>query len=313
MEKEEQFDMALGADNEWEDEDASVDRGDGLDAGDPEPAAEPTTDDATPAADGDAADEQSEELEEEEEVEPESEEPAEEARPKQSNWIPKKRFDQLNERMKAAEARVKELEKQGGKEEPAAPSVDFDFDAKEQEFLEAHADGEFDKAKAIRREIREAERELYRQEAEQAAKRATGRSRAQQEHDAAVSELEEAFDVLNPQSEAFSEELVGEVLELQEMFASKYSPADALRKAALHTMALHGFNAQEEGPTAEAPKVEPKKPDVRKKVEAANKQPPRMPAGEGTGEKKTDPMSMSEQEFDALPESAKARLRGDLV
>jgi len=65
------------------------------------------------------------------------------------------------------------------------------------------------------------------------------------------------------------------------------------------------------------PEAQPavKNTDIRKKVAAANSQPPQLPgdAGASRGEPSIDLNTLSQEEFDALPEATLQRLRGDIM
>ena len=67
-----------------------------------------------------------------------------------------------------------------------------------------------------------------------------------------------------------------------------------------------------------APRVDEvakKRAEVSRKLKAAEAQPPEMPGESSTarGEKALDIASMTEDEFNALPEATLRRLRGDIL
>ena len=88
-----------------------------------------------------------------------------------------------------------------------------------------------------------------------------------------------------------------------------YSPAEALKKAA----SVFAPNLSKVAPEASAAPAEEGK-DLSKKIDAANSQPPNLPGDSATshGERKINPLTMTEAEWDALPPSTLARLRGDI-
>jgi hypothetical protein len=62
--------------------------------------------------------------------------------------------------------------------------------------------------------------------------------------------------------------------------------------------------------------VEKRKTNVKKNVEASNAQPPKLNQGESGGKSSSemvDVNKLTDEEFDALPEATRARLRGDLA
>ena len=281
-----------------------------------------TAEDDEKADDGDDAPAETEEEEGEE-----AEEPADEPESKQSTVIPKSRFDAINERRKQAEREAADLRRQleersqqSTREQPAqeqAPA--FDFDAKEQEYMEAVVDGDFDKAKQIRGEIRQAEKAEFERVATEKAERTTSVSKQQADLDASIKAAEDTYPELNPTSEGFDSVLVDEVADLMGGWvrSGKYTPAQAMDKAVKTVAKLYdlGGEAKQELQT-EKPSLREKtsiKEEVRKKTKAAAATPPAMDkAGEGVAKEiKVDINDLSEDEFDALPESKLRELRGD--
>jgi len=300
----------LDQDVDLEDEDdlGGLDRGDVIEE-EPEAEAEEEPE-AEPEPEAEA---EEEEPEAEAEPEPEAEEePEPEAK---QHSIPKYRFDEVNERRKAAERRNAELEAQNRANDPAN-AVDFDFDAKERQHAELVMDGDHDKAVALRREIRGAEQAAYRVMAQQQADRAREATKEELQFDSTVAELNEAYPMFDPNAEGYQKELVDEALDLHAGFVARgYTAAGALRKAVNYVVAANGLNVTtEEAPApkalAEAPA--PKKTNVKAKLAAATAQPPKQQGVGTAAEKKVDVNSMSEEEFDALPEATVRRLRGDV-
>jgi len=288
-----------GADKPEDDEDLSgLDRGNELEAPKEEkPAAE------TPEA--------------EPEAEVAAEEPEADATPealRADHRIPKQRFDEVNERRKAAERRAQELERQLSMRDPQRV-VDFDFDAKEEQYAQLVLDGDLEKAKAVRREIRSAEQAAFEALADERANRAREMTKAEMVFQQTVMNLNAAFPMFDPdQPEVYDKELVDEALELHAGFVNRgYAPADAIQRAVQYVAAIRGLqpvNGQV-APPAEAAAPKAKKPDIQKKLDAAAKQPPKQ-AGRGMREEgEIDFSSLSEEEFDALPESKVRALRGD--
>lgn len=229
-----------------------------------------------------------------------------------SPMIPKRRFDEVNERMKRAEQKLAEAEATQKANEPAQTS-DFDFDAKEAEYMEAVLDGESDRALSIRREIRAAEEVVYANKIASVQESAVTQSKIQREFEAVVHDLESKVDRFNPNSEAFDEALVGEVLELQRGLVNQgYTPGDALNRAARYV--VPDLDAPAAEPAAPAPA--PRKTNVKQKVAASKQQPQPLSAGDNSssgGDGVINVDALTEAEFDALPESKKRELRGDVV
>ena len=281
-----------------------------------EPAVEAKSEDE--AEDGDS-DETAELEASDEESDEDAEEEVDDA--KVSNYVSKARFNAVNERMKLAEEALKakeaEIAEQTSKPEPEPP---FDFDAKEVEYMELVTDGEFDKAKAIRQEIRAAEKAEL--EAEVAAKTNNSAARVNEQiaFNNKIQELNEEFDHFNPEHELYDQVLVDEAVDRRDLFIARgMSLSAALEKAAHEVAKLYdlpsNFEAQADAELARMQEQKPpaaKKVDVKKKVAQAKAQPPTMDEGTPQEEQKSA-ANMSDAEFEALPESTKARMRGDIM
>jgi hypothetical protein len=277
-----------------------------IDAGVEDPAPEAPAETEEKPAEVEAAEPVAEEpvVEEAKEEEPKHDEPR----------IPKKRFDEINERRKAAERRLAELEAERKASDPGQ-YVDFDFDAKEELYAQHVLDGDLVKAKEIRAEIRRAEQTAFEKMAENRAMKVGERQKLQSELDSTIVELNAAYPVYDPSSPSYDQDVVDETLELQRGFIDRgYTPAVALRRAAEYVAAVNGLQpAAEMTAVAETEKVVPiKKPDIAKKIAAAEKQPPKQQGRNSATEALLDLDSMSEEEFDALPESKRRALRGDM-
>ena len=120
------------------------------------------------------------------------------------------------------------------------------------------------------------------------------------------------MDKFNPKHADFDKALVDEVLDLQGgLVAQGYTPADALTKAARYVV-----GDAIDGEVEPAAPVEKKKTDVKAKVKIANAQPQNLSSGDSSsaaGDGVIDMDTITENEFDALPESKKKELRGDVL
>lgn len=238
--------------------------------------------------------------------------------------IPKKRFDEVNERMKRAEQAVQDgkAEADADAARADAPPV-FDFDLKESEYMEAVLDGEKDKALALRREIRSEEKKLIEVDNLSNRDEAVAQSKAQREFDTVVAELEENVPAFAPKGEFFDIDVVNEVLDLQAGLVGRgYSPADALNKAARYVVgdAVDGTPAADADAGEDKPDTtaadKKKAADLKKKLDMAAGQPSNLDAGDSSssaGDGVIDMENLSEKEFDSLPESKKRELRGDVI
>jgi hypothetical protein len=83
-------------------------------------------------------------------------------------FIPRRRFDEVNQRRKAAEDKLAQIEREN-KATQQAQDATYDFDTKEKEYLDLVLDGKTEEAIALRKKIRAAERtEFQRVATEQA-------------------------------------------------------------------------------------------------------------------------------------------------
>jgi hypothetical protein len=230
--------------------------------------------------------------------------------------IPKSRFDQVNERRKLAEQRLRELEAEiAASKQVQQPGVEFDFDAAEQKYMEAVVDGEFDKAKSIRTDIRNAERQTLANQALKLRDEATEGARKNLALDAEVARLQSEFPIFDQESESFDEVVTAEALDIYAglVATGKYSPKDAIGKAATLVTKAHGIKSMVEPPAPPAAPARDTKPDINKKVEAASKQPPVKSLGAKSADGQRSVLEMSEDEFGSLPESTLRKLRGDIL
>ena len=272
-----------------------------------EEAEEETVAEATEEALGEPV---SEELEEEELVE-EVEEEVVKADEK-AHMVPKSRMDEEIARRRQLEDRLAKLEDDAKPQE--APEPEFDFDSKEAEYMDAVLDGETDKAKAVRKEIRDEERKAMASELRKDIHNTTNVTKQQLDLDVAVSEMMTSYPVLDTSSDSADQALIAEANELMGMYANTgMASADALRKAVRMTLASNMPELLQ--PKAVETKAAPKKrtTDVRQKLEAASKQPAKL-AGESAvtrGEDVINIGTMTDNDFDKLSDAQMKRLRGD--
>ena len=126
----------------------------------------------------------------------------------------------------------------------------------------------------------------------------------------------EEYPQLDTDSDSFDEDLNAEALVFQSAYLNQgYLPAEAVRRAANAAIRV----VRPELLTAtEAPKVAAKArtTNVKGNVDASNAQPPKMNQGESGGKTSSEMIDinkLTDEEFDALPEATRARMRGDLV
>lgn len=301
----------FGGDTLESDDYASMDRGDSVESLEsllePEPEvqapAEPEPEPEAPPAE--------ENLPEPEPEDPAPEPSAEDPENKaDKQLIPRARFNELNEQRKAAENRVKELE---ARLSSNVPATEYDFDAKEKEYMDAVLEGDHAKALALRKDIRSAEMDLARTVATQTAAQAKDATKAELDFESTVASIEAEYPAFDQTSPDYNQDLVDEALDLHAGFVSRgYSPASAMKRAVSYVAKANGLAGKsEQKASAPAAPAAPKAPaTVKSKLEAAASQPP-VQGGVSGGEVEPDYANLSDDEWNALPASTLARLRGD--
>ena len=259
----------------------------------------------------------------EEETSPDSEleeELAVEEKSVKKPMVPKARLDEVLAKQKALQKQLDEINAANEKAEDAPE--DYDFDAKEVEYQNMVLDGEAEKAVALRREIRKAERATLEYEMRQEMSQTVNQDRQMTALQQAANAMEDAYPVFNRDSDDYNEDITNEVVELRDAFMMKgYEAVDALSKAVKYVVKDHDLDqAQESAPSlaGKAQKTDElakKRAQVSSKLKAADAQPPELP-GESSahhGERALDLSTMTEEEFAALPEATLKRLRGDIL
>lgn len=236
--------------------------------------------------------------------------------------IPKSRFDKVNEKYKAAKARVEELEAEK-KAETEGVMGTYDFDAKETEYLELVLDGKTAEAAALRKEIRAADRAQLEAEIDARSQQNVNKTNIASTLDEMSDDYAKEFPGFDPESDQYDADAIDEVKALYTGYlAQSKNPLAAFEKAVEAVIKLRDWG-REEAPVVEPeapaapPKTKPSSEQVRKKVELAGKQPPVISdKGAGLpkpGAERISVTDMSDAEYEALPPATKARLRGDYV
>lgn len=257
---------------------------------------------------------------EEEEPLPLAAEVDEETKTQSKPMVPKSRLDEVLAKQKALQKQLDDINTQKAAEEKAAAPEAYDFDEKEVEYQNLVLDGETQKAVALRREIRNAEKAQIEFELREEVTQTVKQDREMSALHKAAMAMQEAYPVFDANSESYNEELTNEVVELRNAFISNgYDVVDALSKAAKFVVRDNGLDVAEEPakPSIGQPvdEVAKKRKEVSKKLKAAQAQPPELPGESAAnhGEKAINVMEMTEEEFDALPEATLKRLRGDII
>ena len=267
------------------------------------------------------AEEEVVEEEVEEEVEDEAEEEVvAESKSSKKQMVPKARLDEVLAKQKALQKQLDEMTAQNEKSAEAPDA--YDFDSKEVEYQNMVLDGETEKAVALRREIRKAERAQLEFEMRQEMNQTVSKDRQMTALQNAAAAMEEAYPVFDSNSDVFDQEITNEVVDLRDAFILKgYDAVDALSKAVKYVVKDHDLDQAQESVPSLAGKAQKtdelarKRAQVSKKLRAAEAQPPELPGESSSnhGDKGFDLSSMTEEEFAALPEATLRRIRGDII
>jgi len=233
--------------------------------------------------------------------------------------VPKSRLDEVLAKQKALQKQLDDMKAQQTPAEDAPET--YDFESRELEYQNFLLDGEAAKAASLRQEIRKAEREQLAYEMRQEMTQKVSQNAQANALQQAANDLEANFPVFDQNSSEYNESITQEVIELRDAFMVQgFDAVDALSKAANFAIKSHNLEAPStlDAPTAPKAKsvdeVAKKRAEVSKKLKAAESQPPELP-GESSanrGEKPLDLSTMTEEEFNALPEATLKRLRGDI-
>lgn len=229
--------------------------------------------------------------------------------------VPKSRLDEVlaaNRKLKAELQTKNAAVKTEPKDDKDKPK-EFDFDSAEDRYQDAVLEGDKEKARAIRAEIRAAEQAQVEERVAAKYGATNQRDRTNEALLKATADIEREFPILNSEADDYNEEIANEMIDLYTgLVASGKDPLDAIAKALEVTVKMHDLVGDEKV----VDKTTPAK-DLKKKLDASRQQPPAAKRSE-TPKKQVDPdaidvTALSDDEWDALPEAVKAKLRGDEV
>lgn len=246
--------------------------------------------------------------------------------------IPKDRFDEAVARERearlAAERELLELRSQLKADEAAVDAEALETEIKDLEKAHAQAllKGDVDAAAETMSQIRLKERAIQIAASTSLSDQAKVQAREEVRMDTAIERLEKTYDILNPEHESYDQGLVDLILASQRYYISDKGmlPSVALVQATEEVMGR--FNK------AAPPKEEPKKglgagekgaadrkaAAVKAALDAAKRQPPStketgLDSDKAGIVKDIDPTKLTMEEFAALPDATKSRLRGDML
>lgn len=182
---------------------------------------------------------------------------------------------------------------------------------------EARADADVKTAARLQRELDKINRTIAVAEASSAATTDISAKAVANQFNRMADYIEQSVEELNPKSEMYDEGKAALMNELVEAYeAAGKSSTDALLKASIVVLGRNVFDAE-----ASAAKPKPagkqavtnKPPDLRKAIDAASRQPARGSAAAADNSELPNVPQMTDEEFAALPEKTRAKLRGDYV
>ena len=312
-----EFDVMPGADKVEEDDTPQLD----LNFATPEEEPEDVADEEEVVAEDETEEPTAEKPEEtvsedEQSTEEETKPGLAEEKPTKKPMVPKARLDEVLNKQKALQKQIDDM-KAAQQPAPDAPE-EFDFVAKEMDYQNHLLDGDAEKAASVRAEIRQAERVQIEYEMTQKMTDTVSNNHQANALQQAAAALEADFPVFDQKSTAYDEAMTTEVIELRDAFMVQgANPVAALSRAAKFVITENNLvdNSETGSTLGTTDEISKKRAEVNKKLKAAGAQPPEM-GGEGAatrGEKALDLTSMTEEEFDALPEATLKRLRGDIL
>lgn len=246
---------------------------------------------------------------------------------KQNLKVPKARLDAALAKGRAREAELRaqiEALTRTSSTDAATKSVaeiETDIEALEAKHKQALDDGKSEVATSLLREIRIRERQIADLRSEGLSERARALAVEQVRVDLLIARLEDQFPQINPDSDEYDQDAVDEVLFLRQSFEAKGLPSsEALSRAMKYVFASAPAKPadapEKKGLAATGPASNRKPAAVAKAVDAAKRTPAAVDVVGLDSDKKGGGLEgnvaeMTEEEFEALPESTKARLRGD--
>ena len=278
-------------------------------------------------------DDESDEDEEGEEDEEDDEE--EEDDDDRGNRIPRGRLNKvLRQRDEERELRLEQqqrmawlekqleslIQKETKQQAPAEPEPEpYDFDSKEEQYIELILQGETKQATALRKEINKARDAEYKRQvsaakeaaAEDAVNKAES-SRDEERFQMLLEDITEEYAFLDDESDDYNEKAVRMANNLMASYIQDGKSKSMALKMAVEDI-LPFFEKKEE---VKAPVSKRKTEARRKAAKASNQQPPSAKGVKGKKQREfdiSDVEKMTERQFNELSAREKAKLRGDLV
>ena len=238
--------------------------------------------------------------------------------------VPYARFHEVNEKRKALQARIEALEAS-----PAAPAVAAPASTETADLVatlvakraplydqveEARLDGEVKLASTLQQQIDDLNADILVERSRKITSETLGASTENAQYNTLADHFEATYPQLQVGSAQYvSSEVADMNTSISAFIDSGMKPSAALARAVkLHFGAAATTAAAPAAPAVVATPVAVPKADVGKAVATINKQPADMSnEGQDSGQTAINTMALSDDEFDALPEQTKKKLRGD--
>lgn len=232
---------------------------------------------------------------------------------KKQPMVPKSRLDEVlaKNREMAEQLKTERAAREALQPKAEADAAAFDFDAKEADYMQAVLDGEKDKALAIRKEIRAAEKV----ETSTQTRTDSGRESEAMALQRAANEVQETFPQFREGATEYNAEATQRVIKMRDALIMQGSNAvEALNEAVDFVVRKYNFDTTIEDTNVVNLDAKRQK-DVAKKIDVQKKQPPELPGeGERTRTQVQNQVeALSDEEWNALPEATLRRLRGDMI
>lgn len=230
------------------------------------------------------------------------------------HMIPKRRLDDVVAKQRKAENEAAELRKELAEVRAAADAApDVDILELSERKSTALLDGDLKESARLEKQMLDSYRQPVAEVIDMDALEA--RVEAKLELKSTLETVFTEFPQLDTDSDQFDEDLNSEAVVFQQAYINQgYSPAEAVRRAA--NAAIRVVRPELLSPKEVKPTAKPRKTNIKGNIEASNAQPPKMNQGESGGKSSSEMIDinkLTDEEFDALPEATRARMRGDLV
>lgn len=215
-----------------------------------------------------------------------------------------------------AERRLAALEMASKPAEPAVDPLkvlDGEIDSLYEQVEEARLDGDAKLAAQLQRQLDTKKEERIEFKTERVVSRSTVEASENARYDSLLDQLESEISVINPRHDDFDPEAV-KALEFYVAAHEKMgmSATRALIAARNVVFGAARAPAQDDAPPAKAGKPPVKKTDLGKVADTQRRQPPDVAnKGSDKDDITIDPDKLSDEEWDKLPKSKRAAMRGD--